>query len=118
MRRLALPLAAAAVVLVVQCLAPVAAPAAPPLRGASTNYLSLANKGIRDARLNWWNAGERWYNDRLGDQDAFPLATDWSVVPLFEAIDGVAIADPSKSKRKDVRSFALFAERYWNPDLR
>ena len=87
------------------------------VHGASARFLTLANQGIRDARTHWWNPGERWYNDRLNDGDRYPLATVWSIVPLFEAVDGAAIADPAKAKRKAVRSFANFAERYWNGDL-
>ncbi len=84
---------------------------------SATDFLTPAKQGIRNARLHWWNPGERWYNDRLNDQDPFPLATTWSIVPLFEAIDGVAIAEPSNANRMAVRSFANVAERYWNGDL-
>src|SRR5436309_3985256 len=105
----AAPLIAILVALVALSCAPVA---------SATDFLRPAKKGVRNARLHWWNPGERWYNDRLDDYDPFPLATTWSVVALFEAIDAVAIAEPSNANRKAVRSFANVAEQYWNGDLR
>ena len=57
---------------------------------------------------------EHWFNSRLNDSDASPLATIWGIVPLFEAVNGVAIAKPSAAHVKSVRSFATFAERYWD----
>jgi Glycosyl hydrolase family 76 len=88
------------------------------LHRTSNDFLTLAKKGIHDAHTNFWNSREQWYNDRLGDGDQYPQATVWSIVPMFEAVSGVAIADPSKSNRKAVRTFATHAERYWNGDLR
>ena len=84
----------------------------------SNDFLTLANQGISAAHGAYWNSHERWYNDRLNDGDRYPLATVWSIVPLFEAVDGIAIANPSAAKRRAVRSFGLYAERYWNGDLR
>ncbi|MBV9213202.1 MAG: hypothetical protein JOZ25_06105 [Actinobacteria bacterium] len=81
------------------------------------HFLSVAKKGILNARLNWWNPHEQWYNDRLDDQDTYPQATVWSLAGLFEAIDGVEIAEPSKQNREAVREFADHAERYWNGNL-
>lgn len=81
------------------------------------HYRSVAGEGIADAKRHWWNSEEHWYDDRLHDGDAHPLATIWSIVPLFEAIDAAAIADPSKARLKAVRSFAAKAERYWNPNV-
>ncbi|MEA2350048.1 MAG: hypothetical protein QOG86_989 [Thermoleophilaceae bacterium] len=79
------------------------------------HYAALAKKGIADARKHWWNTSHHWYNDRLDDHDQNPLATIWSIVPLFEAIDGRAIGAPTAKNRAAVASFANFAERYWNP---
>ena len=47
-----------------------------------------------------------------------PLAYLWSAFPLFEAVDAVALAQPSASNRAAVRVFASSAERYWNPTLK
>ncbi len=113
-RRVLAPLAAA---VAAACLLLAASSASAATVRTSSDFLTLANQGIKDARAAYWNSHERWYNDRLNDGDQYPLATVWSIVPLFEAVDGVAIADPSKSKRQAVRNFALFAERYWNGDL-
>ena len=106
-RMLAAVLAMALVALLAVSVAPASA----------TDFLGAAKKGIRNTRVHWWNPGERWYNDRLDDRDPFPLATTWSVVPLFEAVDGVAIGQPNSANRKAARSFANVAERYFNGDL-
>ena len=111
MRRLALPLTVAALALAGLAVAPAASAAGP-------NYLKLAKQGIRAAKANYWNRGLHWYNDRLNDNDPFPLATTWSIVPLFEAVDGVGLANKNKNTRKAVKTFAEFALHYWNPDLK
>src|SRR5205807_1954601 len=90
--------------LVMLCAAPVA---------SATDFWTPAKKGIRNTRLNWWNPHERWYNDRLNDLDPFPLATTWSIVPLWEATNAVAIGQPTKANKKAVRSFANIAEKYF-----
>src|SRR2546423_6414702 len=113
MRRLALRLLAAVLALG-------ALLASPAMSGAATpNYLHLAKQGIKEARKksNYWNPSLRWYNDRLNDKDQFPLATAWSLVPLMEAIEGVALAEPTKANKKNVAAHAKHAEKYWNPDL-
>jgi Glycosyl hydrolase family 76 len=79
------------------------------------HYAKVASKGIADARKRWWNSSHHWYDDRLNDTDRYPLATIWSIVPLWEAIDGRAIGNPSSKNRAAVESFANFAEKYWNP---
>src|SRR5204862_96536 len=47
----------------------------------------------------------------------YPLATIWDIVPLFGAIDAVAIAQPSAANRRAVARFAAGAERYLNRGL-
>ena len=81
------------------------------------HWQALAKDGIRDARTHWWNSRHDWYDDRLDDRDQYPLATIWSAVPLFEAVDAMAIAKPTKANRQAVRRFATGAERYWNPNM-
>lgn len=90
------------------------------------NFLDLADQGISQARTHWWNSGARWWNDNLDPNLAYeysngvhiPLGTVWSLTPLFEAIDGLQLAEPSASHRKAVRDFAIFADtHYWNRDL-
>ena len=94
-----------------------AAAVAPPGAGASaarSHYLSLARKGVSRAHSHWWNRRQHWYNDRLHDHRRFRLATIWSIVPLFEAVDGVAIGSPGSRTKGAVKSFARQAERYWD----
>ncbi|MBV9214153.1 MAG: hypothetical protein JOZ25_10975 [Actinobacteria bacterium] len=93
--------------------------AAPALSAAQqANWLNVANKGIANARTKgFFNPGEDWYNVFLNDGRQYPLATVWDVVPLLEAIDGRALADPSKTNRKYAADHAKYAERYWNGDL-
>jgi Glycosyl hydrolase family 76 len=85
------------------------------LHAARTDrYLTLATKGIAAARGFYWNPEHAWFNDRLNDTDQYPLGTIWTLFPLWEALSGVAIAEPSPAHRDTVRSFADFAETYFN----
>ena len=84
---------------------------------ASLDYVALTDKGVADARAHWWNSGQHWYDDELNSTKAFPLATVWSIVPLFEAVDGVAIGSPTAAHVQRVRTFANFAEHYWNNNI-
>src|SRR3954464_8001642 len=91
MKRLVLiPLLAAA-------LAVPGAAAAAPLSPAQATYRGLADRGVKNAQRLWFNRHLRWWNDRLNSHAKFPLATIWSVVPLFETLDALAIADRSRS---------------------
>jgi hypothetical protein len=91
---------------------------APPLGAAQQRYLRLAQAGIARARLRFADRSHHWYLARLGDRDHYPLATIWDIVPLFEAIDAVAIAQPDAANRRAVARFAAGAERYLNRGLR
>jgi hypothetical protein len=84
------------------------------------DFLGLAKQGIAAAHKGWWNARLGWYDDRLDKswRPTAPLAYLWSAFPLFEAVDAVALAQPSAANRAAVRTFANAAERYWNPALR
>ncbi len=89
-----------------------------PLRPVqSDRYLRLAEDGLADAKRNWWNPEHDWYNDRLDDNDQFPLGTIWTLFGVFEAIDGVAIAQPTDEHKAAVRSFASVAETYYNRSM-
>jgi hypothetical protein len=100
------------------CVALLALAAAGAAQAASrAHYRAVAKAGIADAKRHWWSSSRQWYDDRLHDHDANPLATIWSIVPLFEAIDGAAIGDPTNARLRAVRSFASRAERYWNPNV-
>jgi hypothetical protein len=79
----------------------------------------LAENGIAAARARWWNPTLGWYDDSLSPKNpGMPLAYLWSAFPLFEAIDAVAIADPTAAHKLAVEQFAAGAERYWNGALR
>ena len=80
----------------------------------SDRYLRLATQGIATARAFWWNPEHAWFNDRLNDTDQYPLGTIWTLFPLWEAMSGVAIAEPSPAHSDAVRSVADFAETYFN----
>jgi len=88
------------------------------LASERAHFLSVAKKAVSAAHSHWWDSRRRWYDDRLNDGDRYPLATIWSIVPLFEAIDGIAIAQPTKGNRAAVGTFAKKAERYFDKALK
>jgi hypothetical protein len=87
------------------------------LSASQQHFLSLAQAGVARAQR-WRNRRLGWYDARLGDRDRYPLATIWDSVPLFEALDAIAIAQPSAANRRAVTRFATGAERYLNRGLR
>src|SRR5271166_2146114 len=95
---------------------PLAAPAA--AAGAQQHYLALAKVGVARAERAFRDSRRGWYDARLGDRERYPLATIWDIVPLFESIDAIAIAEPSRANRLAVARFAAGAERYLNRGLR
>src|SRR5262245_32173300 len=62
----------------------------------------------------WWNHGRHWYSSVLAGPN---VASLWGVVPLFEALNGLQIAQPSHRHRHQLNRFARGAERYLNPNL-
>ncbi|HTA33360.1 MAG TPA: hypothetical protein VK721_08040 [Solirubrobacteraceae bacterium] len=115
---------------VAACLAAQMAPAAlaspaanapvptPALSAPQQAALALAQTGVAAARRHWWDPRRGWYDSRLDDHERYPLATIWDSVPLFEALDAIAIAQPTAANRHAVASFAAGAERYLNRGLR
>jgi hypothetical protein len=97
--------------------ASVAAPPAP-LTPTQQHYLSLAQNGVAQAKARWSDKRLGWYDSRLGDRDRYPLATIWDIVPLFESLDAIAIAQPTPANRAALTRFAKGAERYLNRGLR
>ncbi len=81
-------------------------------------YLQVAEAGIARAQRLWWDGRLDWYDSRLRDRDRYPLATIWDAIPLFEALDAIAIARPTPAHRAAVKRFAKGAERYWDATLR
>lgn len=94
--------------------------ALPPQAGATAPlpYLQLAESGVARAERAWRDARRGWYDERLADRDRYPLATIWGIVPLFEALDAIAIAQPSGAHRAAVSAFARGAEAYFNASLK
>jgi Glycosyl hydrolase family 76 len=90
----------------------------PALTAAQQRYLALAEAGVAHAQQRWRDQRRGWYDSRLDDRERYPLATIWDIVPLFESLDAIAIADPSTTHRQAVASFARGAERYLNRGLR
>jgi hypothetical protein len=88
------------------------------LPDAQQHYLSLAQAGVARAKQRWRDPRRGWYDARLGDHGRYPLATIWDIVPLFESLDAIAIADPTPANRHAVASFAAGARRYLNRGLR
>jgi hypothetical protein len=81
-------------------------------------HLALASSGathamraFRDGAHGIWNGRRnvplRWYDEQLHAHVAYPLATIWGAVPLFEALAAIASADPSAANRARLRAFAL-----------
>jgi uncharacterized protein YyaL (SSP411 family) len=122
MRTLAIRLPAPALaVLLSSCacaVAPSQARPAPPLSSVQRHYLALAQTGVATAERRWQNPRLDWYDARLADHDRYPLATIWDIVPLFQSLDAIAIAHPTRANRRAVAQFARGAERYLNPELR
>jgi hypothetical protein len=94
-----------------------AAPA-PTLSAPQQADLALAQAGVAAAKQHWWDPKRGWYDSRLDDHERYPLATIWDSVPLFEALDAIAIAQPNAANLHAVASFAAGAERYLNRGLR
>src|SRR5271165_331911 len=93
-------------------------PSAPALGPAQQRYLALAQAGVAQAERRWSDPRRGWYDARLGDRERYPLATIWDIVPLFESLDAIAIAQPTAANRRAVKRFAAGAERYLNRGLR
>ena len=70
------------------------------------------------AEQRWGDRRLGWYDARLGDRERYPLATIWDIVPLFQSLDAIAIAQPTPANRRAVARFAKGAERYLNRGLR
>jgi hypothetical protein len=92
--------------------------AAPALSPTQQRYLALAKAGVAQAQRRWRDRRRGWYDARLGDRERYPLATIWDIVPLFESLDAIAIAQPSAANRRALARFAAGAERYLNRGLR
>jgi glycosyl hydrolase family 76 len=89
-------------------------PQADALSRSQARYLKAANKGVKKTHR-WWNRGRHWYSATLGSSNTASL---WGIVPLFEALNGLQIAQPSRRHLHQLNRFAWGAQRYLNPTLR
>jgi hypothetical protein len=79
------------------------------------DYAALAGEGLRQARR-WRHGG--WYCEYLScTHGPYPLATLWAVVPMFETVDALATAQPSRAHETLLDRFARESERYWDSRL-
>ncbi|HSD25176.1 MAG TPA: glycoside hydrolase family 76 protein [Solirubrobacterales bacterium] len=84
------------------------------LSRSQAHYLAAANRGVKQTHR-WWSPKMRWYRAVL---DQGRVASLWGIVPLFEAVNGLQIAQPSGRHRAQLNRFARGAERYLNPNLK
>jgi hypothetical protein len=89
-------------------------PSADAFSRSQGRYLRAANKGVKQTHR-WWNRGRHWYSSTLGGSQTASL---WGIVPLFEALNGLQLAQPSARHRHQLNRFAWGAQRYLNPALR
>jgi hypothetical protein len=76
-------------------------------------YLGAANNGVK--KLNrWWVRGLHWFTPVLGGTTNASL---WQTVPIFEALSGLELAQPSNRHMRELNWFAQNAERYLNRAL-
>ena len=83
---------------------------------ASRSYLELAEAGIEQTS-GWWDGSAGWFYDRLGSNPNRAQVTLWGSNGMFEAVDEIAIADPTAKTKAAVETFARGEQRYWNPNL-
>jgi hypothetical protein len=90
------------------------------LPATPAQFLSLAESGLAKTLRVFWNPRLHWYDERVSKrwEPAAPLAHLWAAFPLFEALDTVALADPTAGNRAAVNRFATGAERYFNAALK
>jgi hypothetical protein len=89
----------------------------PTLSSTQLSYLSTAEYGVQKTSK-WWSPKYHWYLEELRDPHKYPQASIWDTIPLFEATDEIAIAQPTAAHLSAVNSFATHSEDYWNKHLR
>jgi len=79
------------------------------------NWAALARSGLRQvARFR----AQGFYCEYLRcSHGPYPLATIWGIVPLFEALDALALAEPTAEHLGAVTAFARKAERFYDPAI-
>jgi glycosyl hydrolase family 76 len=94
-----------------------AATAPTTLSADQLKYLKLADNGVKGTSR-WWDPKYHWYVEYLHDGKRYPQASIWDTVPLFEALDEIAIAQPTAANESAVTAFASHERDYWNVHLR
>ena len=95
---------------------PPALPASAQVAADRATLSKLATDGVRRVKNLWWNSRAGWYNERISGSGSHPLASIWSTVHLFNALNAVAAADRTRLHLRMVQHFASAADRlYWNP---
>jgi glycosyl hydrolase family 76 len=84
------------------------------LSGTQRRFLGLAESGVAKIHRLWWNKSRSWFDAELHSNR---VATLWELVPLFEALDGIAIADPTNRHKSNVVGFARYAEAFLDRSL-
>jgi hypothetical protein len=84
---------------------------------ASRSHLELAEAGI-EKTSEWWDGSADWFYDQLGSNPNRAQVTLWGSNGMFEALDEIAIADPTAKTKAAVETFARGEQRYWNPNLK
>ena len=84
---------------------------------ASRLYVGLAEAGI-EKTSEWWDRRADWFYDQVGSNPNRVQVTLWDSNGMFEALDEIAIADPTTKTKAAVETFARGEQRYWNPHLR
>ena len=92
---------------------PPALPASAQVAADRAQLLTLAEQGVRRVQKLWWSPGGHWYKDNTKSRG---LASIWSSVHLFNALNALASADRTRLHVHMVERFANAADRlYWNP---
>jgi hypothetical protein len=79
------------------------------------SYEALAEAGVQQASR--WRKG-KWYCEYLAcAHGPYPLLTVWGEVPMFQAVDALQLATPSRFHHTLVDRFARASEHFWNPYL-
>ena len=92
---------------------PPALPASAQVAADRAQLLTLAEQGVRRVQKLWWSPSGHWYKDNTKSRG---LASIWSSVHLFNALNALASADRTRLHVHMVERFANAADRlYWNP---
>src|ERR1700722_18497419 len=84
---------------------------------ASRSFLELAEVGI-EKTSEWWDGSADWFYDQLGSNPNRAQVMLWGSNGMFEALDEIAIADPTAKTKAAVETSARGEQRYWNANLK